>query len=667
MSITVHGPNGVTIDFPDGTDHDTINKVMTQAMSGGSASAPDKYQQAAKEDIAAAEKAGVGQTGVTRRLVHGATLGADNTILAGLETPFEMIKRGTFNPAEGYRFAKAREDEELNQSRQNTGALGTAAEILGGGVSGAGLANAGITAGRFLAPNAGLLARSGASALDAAGLGGFTGAMEGNGLQERATNALKGAAVGGALGAAAPTALKILGGVASPIFAQFQAWRDPAGYAERQVARAIHESGVSPDDLSLNTIQAANEGQPQFTLADAMGNAGQRMLRAAASGPGEGRTTIVNALEGRQAGQGRRVAGALAEGFEAPQTAAQTRATMTAARDTAADAEYQAVRNGAANSRVDVVPAINNLDRNIGTQPGQALQAPNDSVEAILRPYRERLARVNPDDFSAVERIRGDMADAAQSARQQGYGNRARLIGQAVRELDASMEGASPGYRQANANFGQRSQDIEAIDAGRAAAMRGRPEDNIPAFQGQSAAGQRAFRTGYADPLIEQAQSAAYGVNKARPLTSDAFRDEAAAMAPGNPLMQRRLDREMTMFEGRNTALGGSKTDMNLADSEAMGVDPHLIGQVLTGNWHGAVRSALAAGHNAMSGNTAAVRREVANILLQNGGNISAHRLRDMVNSTVARIQFVQGVARNVGRGTAGGLAVALPSQWRNR
>jgi len=45
-------------------------------------------------------------------------------------------------------------------------------------------------------------------------------------------------------------------------------------------------------------------------------------------------------------------------------------------------------------------------------------------------------------------------------------------------------------------------------------------------------------------------------------------------MAPGNDLLQRRLGREMTMFETRNAALGGSKTADNLADADALGIDP---------------------------------------------------------------------------------------------
>ena len=49
-------------------------------------------------------------------------------------------------------------------------------------------------------------------------------------------------------------------------------------------------------------------------------------------------------LEGRQGTQGRCVSNALAGGFEAPDTAAQTERRLTSVRDAAADAEYGAVR-----------------------------------------------------------------------------------------------------------------------------------------------------------------------------------------------------------------------------------------------------------------------------------------------------------------------------------
>jgi hypothetical protein len=660
----------IEVELPDGrvveinTTDPTVAAQAAQKFMTSSAPKPDQYQQAAIDEQASLKAKGIDPgAGLTRRLAHGATLGADSTIMAAAMTPLEMFKRGTFNPVEGYNYAKAREDQIMGDARKNTGALGTAAEVLGGGVSGAGLASGGVTAARFLAPEAGLLARSGASAVDAAGLGAFSGAMEGNGLAERGMNALKGGLLGGALGGATPGALALGGAALSPIISNIRARVNPEGFARSQVARGVSESGMTPAQIAGEIRTAANEGQGMFTAADAMGNAGQRMLSSTARAPGQARTDVVNFLEGRQAGQGRRISSALAEGFDSPQTAAQTEARMTAARDAAADAEYGAVRAGA--GRTDVVPAINRIDRTIGTGPGQTLEAANDSVEGALRPFRERLSRVNPDDFEAVQRIRFDMADAAQNARQSGYGNRAREIGNAVRELDAAMEQASSGYRQANRNFAQASTDIGAVQQGRQAATRGRTEDIIPEFQGQSPAGQGAYRAGYVDPLIQQTQGAAFGVNKARPLINDAFEAEANAMAPGAPLMQRRIGRENTMFQTRNAATGNSKTAENLADDAAMGVDPTLVGQVLSGNWSGALRSVIASGSNALSGNTPAVRQAVADILMTRGGNVNAAQFQRMIDETVQRIQQLQRLGRSMGRGAAGGLAVTDPGQTR--
>lgn len=659
------GPDGGTYSV-SAPDEASALKAF-QSFSGAKPSAlPDKYQQAAVDEQAKLKAAGGDEgAGFTRRLAHGATFGADSTILAGLQTPLEMIKRGTFDPREGYSYAKAREDQIMGDARKNTGALGTAAEVLGGGISGAGLANAGVTTARFLAPEAGLLARSASSAADAAGMGAFSGFMEGNGLRERTENALKGGAAGAVVGGAMPGVLAGANALASPVISNIRARVNPVGFAESQVARGIHESGLTPNQISLEALQAANEGQGVFTLADAMGNPGQRMLSTVARAPGPGRTAVVDALESRQAGQGRRISSALAEGFDSPQTAAQTETALTRARKTAADAEFSAVRNDA--MPVDVTNVIRNIDRTVSPATAFGTNIANDSAEAALASLRSRLTdgRSNLTDFTAVQRVRGDLSDAVEAAHRSGAGNKARLLGQALRELDAALEHSSNGFRQANANFAQASRNIDAVDQGRTAAMRGRTEDTIPAFQNLTPQGQGAFRSGYVDPLIAQTQGAAFGANKARPLINDAFQAEAGAMAPGNDLMQRRIAREQTMFETRNQALGGSRTADNLNDHAAMGVDPHIVGQILTGNWHGALRSTLAAGSNAISGNTPAVRQEVANILLQNGRNVSPARLQKMVDDTIQRIQFVQNIARNVGRGAAGGLAVSGPLQKR--
>jgi hypothetical protein len=633
--------------------------VTLDELRKPSAPAPDKYQQAALEERDALKAKGIDTgAGLTRRLMQGATLNFGDEIMAGLSTPLEMVKRGTFDPREGYNYAKAREDLIMDDARKNTGVLGTAAEIGGGVGTGAAALGAGLTFARGLAPNAGLLGRSLASAGDSAAFGALSGAGDGGSIGERFNNSLLGGAAGGAVGAAAPAVTSLIGQAASPIISNIRARLNPQGYAQSQVARAIQESGAAPNDLSLRMVQAANEGQGVFTLADAMGNSGQRMLSTVARAPGEGRTAVVNALEGRQADQGRRVAAALSEGFDAPQTATQRRTAMEAARDATADLEYGAARTNA--RPVDVSNVLARIDQEVAPYGVPHDVTSPDSITAALVGIRRQLAndRGSANDFNLVQRVRQEVADMAQTARQSGQGNRARLLGQVARELDTSLEASSAGYQQANRNFAQASRDIEAIDAGRAAAMRGRPEDTVPAFQRLTQEGQRAFRSGYADPLIEQAQGAAYGVNKARPLTSDAFAYEAQAMAPGNAMMQRRLARENTMFETRNQALGGSRTADNLADAEAMGVNPTLVGQVLSGNWSGALRTALASGQNALTGNTAQVRQAVADILLQRGSSMSPAALQRMVDETTRRIQQLQLITRSMGRAAAGGLAV---------
>ena len=626
----------VTVDdsflkLPPDQQQATVDDIASQL----SAPPPDKYQQAALDEQASLKAQGIDEgAGLTRRLAHGATLGADSTILAAALSPLEAIKRGV-GLGEGYNYAKAREDQIMGDARANTGLAGSAAELLGGGVAGGGLARSGLTAGRLLAPNAGLLGRTAATAADAGALGGVAGFNEGNGLSDRLSNAGQGALTGALLGGALPVTGAIAGGVASPFISNILARIDPEGYARRQVARAVIESGRPTADIAADVTNAANEGQGVYTVADALGNPGQRMLSSVARAPGEGRTDVVNALEARQGMQGRRVSNALAEGFDAPQTAAQTEARLTSARDTTADAEYGAVRNDA--NPVDVTGAIENIDRTISPATTFGTNIAPDSAEAALIGFRNRLTdgRSNLSDFTAVQRVRGDLSDAVQSARRSGAGNKARLLGGLLREVDAAMENASAGHLAANRNFAQASRDIEAVQTGRDAAMRGRTEDTIPAYQALRPEAQAGFRAGYVDPLIAQTQGAAFGVNKARPLLNDAFAAEADAMAPGNPLLQRRLGREQTMFETRNAALGGSKTADNFADADALGIDPTVVGQIIAGHWGGAVRSLIHAGSRAVTGNTPQVRQAVANILLQNGANVTGAQLEQLVGETV--------------------------------
>jgi hypothetical protein len=655
--------SGATVKFPDDTDAHTINQVMTQHFATFQIKAPDGVYEVRAPDEKTALDAyyAHAQGAVTKQkppspgFIEGAVRSAATgvPVVGGLLNKADAATNAAlsyalnplFNEKDqlkgsiGERYDQAlRTQQGLDQGfHEEHPIVDTAANLAGGAAAGVmipGGAAGGIV--RRVATNAASNAALGAA--DAATRGGDVG-----------EGAIAGGLLGGGLTAAAP----IVGAVASKPVSMLKGYFAPESAARGQIARGIVESGQTPAQIEAAVRQAAQEGQSVYNVADALGNAGQRMLSTVARANGEGRTMAVNALEGRQAGQGRRVANALAEGFDAPQTAAATRDAMTAARNDAADTAYDAIRAGS--NPVDVVPAINHIDNIIGTGPGQALQTPNDAVEGILSGFRQRLARVNPDDFAAVQRIRGEMSDAAQNAAQNGYGNRARLIRGALGQLDSAMENASSGFRQANRNYAQATRDIEAIDRGAAAYRSGRPEDTIPAFQGLTPEGQRAYRTGYADRAIESVQGPASGVNKARQFTGDAFQDEAAAMAPGNDLMQRRLGRENTMHQTRNTALGGSKTADNLADQEAMAIDPTVamgvIGNLLHGNVAGALHGLGHAGA-AFLGNTPAVRAAVARYLLQNGATMAPGQLEAAINDTIRRIQRNARIATTLGKAT---------------
>lgn len=698
MTITVKAPNGATVDFPDGTDTDTINRVMSQNFSK---SGLDKYQQAAIDERKALfpnQDAGgsyanavTSDAGFTRRLAHGATLGADNTILAALSTPLEMIKRGTFDPREGYNYAKAREDLITGEAEKNTGFVGGAAEALGGAVAGGGLAKGGVTAMRFLGPESGLLARSAASAADAGILGGFSGAMEGNGLGERAENAIKSGLGGLVVGGAAPTVLGAVKGLLSPVVSNIMARYNPKGYAEGQVARAIHESKIAPDQLSLDAVQAANEGQGVYTLADAMGNAGQRMLSTVARAPGEGRTAVVQALESRQGDQGRRLSSAFQEAFDAPQTAEQTRARMVENANFEAGHNYAPVKrettpidvtNPVAIANRAISPAADNLARAQGAVPTdlraragieQAEAALRDPIGNALKEARSYLAAPNLTLSNVNHAFRAktniDMMIAKATENKQGA-----LVAELVPirdSLDEALARSSSNYASARDAYRTAQRRIEALDLGKLTGSKpGRPEDAIRAFNElPDAEAQTAFRRGYVDPQISYVKNAPFGTNKARPYTSEATREELDAFAvPGRAdQLQRQIGREQTMFETRNQALGGSRTMDNINDHEAMGVDPHIVGQILKADWHGAVKTALTAGHNIKSGNTPEVRRQIADILLQSGRDIRPDQLSKMVTDTIKRIEFVQDLARNAGRAASGSVAATLPDQVATR
>ncbi len=522
-------------------------------------------------------------------------------------------------------------DQALQMARDTTAAgknanpvTGVASEIAGAVLGGMGAAKAGAGALGAVAPGlmggglAGASARGLVGGALQGGAYGF-GAGEGDGRMESAgMGALIGGAAGGAIPGLVAGASKGINAAWDAIGGAVGGSLGAGGRSSRALQTALSRSGMTVDQVDDAVRSAAGEGQPVFTVADALGSPGQRMLSGVARQPGDARNQIVDMLTKRQDGQGRRLGSFVADALDAPDTAAQRTAGLTAARGQAADAAYDAARGGA--GPVDIRSALSAIDDRIGGMQGSGVVG--DGIDAKLSGYRSRLAaQPGPDgvsrelsDFDRVLGVKQAIQDDIGAAVRSGRNNEARELGKLQSALDAALEESSGGYRAANDGFRTASRVIDQVDAGKAATSgRVRSADTLQTYGRLTADEQAAFKSGYADPLLAKIEGSAPGVNKVRPLMDEASAAELGAMAKDPALLQRQLGREGTMFETNALALGGSRTADNLQDIADVGkFDTGMIANLLSGRIGAAAGQLLPK----LAGKNEATRALIARALL---------------------------------------------------
>jgi hypothetical protein len=376
-------------------------------------------------------------------------------------------------------------------------------------------------------------------------------------------------------------------------------------------------------------------------------------------------------------------------------TAEETRAGMKANADFEAGHNYAPVKRETAPIDVSepvaianraISPAADRLAVAQGAVPTdlaaragieRSESALKDPIANALKEARSYLAAptLTSSNVGQAFRAKTNIDQMIAKATESGQG---ALVGELIpikSALDDALAKSSSNYAAARDAYKLAQRRIEALDLGKKiGSTLGQPEDAIRAFNGlpDDAEAQQAFRVGYADPQISQVKNAAFGTNKARPFTSDATKQEFDAFAaPGKAeQLQRQIGRENTMFQTRNQAMGGSKTVDNLNDDAAMAVSPEVVGvikNIVTGNFGGAVKTAISAGKNGLTGNTAAVRQEVANILLQTGRKIPPGAMDKMVDGVLKRALHAARVAENIGRGVTGGGVATVAGQQRRQ
>ncbi len=586
-------------------------------------------------------------------------------IYAGEYNPLGMIARGLNAPfasetkSADYNRALAEERGVDDSDSKNRMAERLTGQILGAVAGGTGLAKQGLSAtANAIKGGKGLAGVSLASTKEGAVLGGLQGFGSGEDFEDRVGKASTGIGVGAILGGALPSVTTALAGAfkgaTAPLFAPFR----PAQYTDKAMRTYLQRSGKTPEEIASIMRSAVDDGQGMYTVADAMGNAGQRAMVPVTRTPNDFRSEATDFLVRRQMGQPQRLANALAEGFDAPQTSDRVTRALTAARDAEADGLYTAARREA--GAVNVTPILERIDETLS--PGvNNIVSPrdnigNDTIEGALARVRRMISDGNSQvtDFNTLFRAKLDLDDMITRAEGQGAGNRAHYLSQVKREVDRALEEASPAYRNANDTFATRSRVIDSVAEGQAAKSgRVRSDDSIEQFSGMTPDQQQAFRSGYVDPIIADIESHAMGpaTNRARSLTTPKFEQEFQAFAAPGRAQQlgNRIGRENRMFETSNAALGNSRTADNLGDVDDMAnFDPAVLTNILTGNWKQAAltgaRQAFAAGKGLPPRVIERVGRSLmetdpeaalATLSRVRGQSVSRDRLRAMILSSM--------------------------------
>lgn len=543
--------------------------------------------------------------------------------------------------------------------------MATTVGNIGGGLAmGGALAKSGLSFGEKAATaGAGLAKVAGGSAVDGAIMGGIAGFGSGEGVQDRVAGAVLGGGTGLALGGAIPLGIAALPAAVKSAGAIVGARVAPDAYARDALATTLQRAKMTPQQVAQALTAARADGQGMFTVADALGDQGARRLGSVYRAQSDASSGVAETLQRRQAGQGRRITTALEEGFNAPDTAAERALSLKAARDLTADEGYSAARRGA--GAVDVTGAIKSIDKVL--QPGISRFASpqtniaDDSVEGALRRARAMLTdgRSNVSDFTVALRAKQDMDDMIGAAVRAGANNRARLLTQVRNELDRALSSASPAYASARNAFRQGSREIEAVDTGAQAAMRGRSEDTIGRFRVMSPAEKAAFRAGYADKMIENTQGAAMGTNKTRSLVNDATEAEFQAFAaPGRgDQLGNRIAREQRMFETRQGVLGNSMTAQRLGDdADFAKFDPSVVATLLRGKpVSAAIEATTRFLTKELGGMQPSVAERLAKTLLSSDPNVAlsllhsaytGRQMSDKVREVIRRLLVTSGATQ---------------------
>lgn len=523
-----------------------------------------------------------------------------------------------------------------------------ALKVLGGGLSVA--AAPALT----LMRGAGLVPQTVNATATGAAYGGLFGLGEGEGT-DRIGNAVGGTAIGAGIGGLTPAVAKALSNTYSGLARLGNRPQGAAAGMEKGAVRRVAES-VEADGLPARYQQRVADLGPEGMLADMGDNLRMDAARIARN-PGEGRPTILNALQTRREGAPGRITSdldaALGQAPNIPETVA---ATADYYRQQA-----QPFRQQFQNSPVPFTQRLNDildgLGEDLGTVLRNARRYANIDPESGPQQFFARqtsdggweITRVpNASEWDYIKRALDGMARGNDRNDQRVFGHWARQVREAVDEaISPGAPNQSP-WAQARALEAENFQIADAVEAGRGAFSKGLSPEQMRAEMygvGQPPRGgmNPPERAGYVLGARDQIRqnmgnaSTAYGPNadtKARSmLQSQNSREKLELIAgrAGADRITRRLNAETEFAKTLDAA------DRNSITSTM---------EAAKGRWPGADDVNLRAQglrNSSMSGMAAEWALKAANLLT--GGYLNERNVR--IQADAARMLVAQGADRD--------------------
>lgn len=635
MTIRVSAPGGANIEFPDGTDHDTISAVLDQ-MHGGTApsNAPGALQSLA-------EGAGQGLTfGTSDELEGAARAGIQK--LQGSPKPFSDLY------SEGVAAPRARQEAERSAHPY---------AYYGGEIGGSiavpfGAEGLGLRAGVKMASEAPLLARTAIGAGEGAGYGAAYGYGQGEGgVQNRASGALAGAEGGAVLGAVAPGAVDLASNALGRVTRPIRALSAPNEVADEKILQTIGRDGgnsgnvaglrIGLDALDARAAGAIGAGKP-MVMADFMGDNGRKLLRSAMNMPNDRRAAFNDFLNQRQTGQWSRLESDLAHGLGSPDDYKASVDQIAAVRGANASKDFQSAYSQPWNVKGD-----------------------DPLVSLLQRPYMQRLLQKTSDKISGVT---GENPDALspweflhRTRMQIGneIGNLKRGQPDPVSNWDAkdltTLKGQltteiskhNPQFKTAIDNYAGDSDLKDAATEGFDEALKIPTEDLAQKMRSFSSTSEAdMYRMGAARAIAQKVRTGDVMRDRVKGVFSSPDMDlRLRALFPNGGLSEFKnsLDLEGKAYGTRAAVQGNSTTASQLAEGDeaaqpARALD--AIGNIAVGNYAKPLLNALSRGAQRFSGLTPDVAGAMVNRFAQPAGR-GTTPIRNALSGAIAHAQQV--------------------------